>query len=201
MTRLFPNRLQGKRPIGALAATLLASFWIGCASSPSEDCERIPNFGLRCTVIAVPDPGTFKSAGVTTFLERRCGTLDCHGQKGRALRVYGLNGLRAPREGGVDTAAPTTDEEIASNFRSLVSLEPEELSRVVRTGQNADRLLLIQKAIGYDPDSPIPEQEGVQHKGGRVINRGFSDEGYRCLVSWIGNKPDPDACTAAANAY
>ncbi len=182
-----------------LTTSLGTALWFGCASSPSEDCEKIPGFGIRCTVLAVPDPGTFKSAGVSNFLERRCGTLDCHGQKGRALRVYGLNGLRAPREGGVDPNLPTTDEEVASNFRSLVSLEPEELTRVVRTGLNAERLLVIQKAIGYDPSSPDQDKQGVQHKGGPAIGAG--DNGYKCLIGWIGGKPDSNACTTAASAY
>ena len=37
---------------------------------------------------------TATQAGVSRLLEKRCGTLDCHGQVGRSLRLYGQFGLR-----------------------------------------------------------------------------------------------------------
>ena len=47
---------------------------------------------------------------VSEVLERRCGTLDCHGQPARPLRIYGNTGLRRPEpEAGTEDCAVDAD--------------------------------------------------------------------------------------------
>ena len=52
-------------------------------------CEEIP------VPIAVSCPSEADYVDyVSPVLEKRCGTLDCHGQLGRPLKFYSQNGLR-----------------------------------------------------------------------------------------------------------
>lgn len=50
---------------------------------------------LASTDFSCPSPDGFRV--VSQVLERRCGTLDCHGDESRSFRVYGRTGLRLPR--------------------------------------------------------------------------------------------------------
>jgi hypothetical protein len=130
--------------------------------------------------------------GVHAFLEKQCGTLDCHGQVGRPFRLYSVNGLRDPNDPtlvsglGAETAA-----ELYSNFLSAVGLEPEEMGRVVQGMDPPTALLIVKKPMGLE-----------SHKGGIRIVSG--DSMYACLTSWLsapsGKAPfDVDACTQAAS--
>ena len=58
----------------------VAVAFLGCVQDP----------GLQVT--ACPDLKTFSS--VSPVLEQRCGSLDCHGNIARPLRIYGARGLR-----------------------------------------------------------------------------------------------------------
>lgn len=157
-------------------------------------CGSIPD-NTRYTIVLAPDPGQFQ-AGVSRFFERRCGTLDCHGQVGRPLRIYGARGLRLSNDAGLrPTTGDTSIDEIASNYRSVVALQPEEMSRAVAaSGQNfaLEKLLIIMKPLGLD-------NGGFLHKGGSVISSG--DDGYRCMATWIQGAADEKACTTAADAF
>ncbi len=127
---------------------------------------------------------------VSTVLERRCGTLDCHGTQGRALRIYGQYGLRRPEpEGSPNVQSyddyytggqePTTDAELADNAASVCALEPEKMA-LVRDGEDEpESLTLMRKAILAE-----------KHKGGPVWNPG--NAGFRCLVSWLTYSDAPD---------
>lgn len=168
--------------VASLAAGALSFF--ACASVPDE---------TRYTQILAPDPAQFQ-AGVSFFLERRCGTLDCHGQPGRPLRIYGARGLRKQNDASLTPiSGDTSIEEIAANYRSVIGLEPEAMSRVVAAdGQLPERLLIIRKPIDIG-------EGGERHKGGPVISRG--SDGYLCLTSWLSNRTNVAKCTAAANAF
>ena len=193
-TRAKPSSLKKWAFVVGIAplayAMVVAS---GCASVPDE---------TRFTRLQVPDRTQFQTAGVSSFLERRCGTLDCHGQSSRALRIYGQFGLRSPTSldaAVTSNSSPTTDQEYASNFQSVVSLEPEELTRVVANkGVGAGRLLLILKALGYEPGK---NEEGVQHKGGSLIKQATNDYGYIGLVSWLEGSADAVACGKSQRSY
>jgi hypothetical protein len=148
--------------MGALVASSLS-----CASSVDSS---------RKTEILEPDYAVYQEF-VDPYLQRRCGTLDCHGQPGRAFRLYGVNGLR-PFEVGdggfaVSGSGATLEEEKRANFDSAIALEPEEMSRVMaRQGMNPTTLLLLRKPLKLE-----------RHKGGPAMIQ--DDDGYRCVTAWL----------------
>jgi hypothetical protein len=204
-----------------IAPFVLAAIAVACASPP--DPNRATTVGFFQPDL-VPGYTQFRDGKVSYFLERRCGTLDCHGQPGRPLRIYGRSGLRLPNQAGNrPNVGDTSEEEVASNYRSVVGLEPEVLNRVVAAGAPgaetprsvADcslsgepqvpclhHLLLVAKPLACNPlashgcsGTPV----GVEHKGGPVI--AVNDDGYSCIQTWLQNNVDADRCTRAAQAY
>lgn len=165
-----------------LAATL-ASLWGGC-SSPEQ--KSVP---FVC--------GDFESfAPVSTVLEARCGTLDCHGSLARPMRIFGQSGLRRPIdfaaaeagdpiqkaladevEAGADEYYPggaqaTTPSERLENYKAMCGLEPELTARVVQGSADVDTLTLFRKMRLLE-----------KHKGGRIFNEG--QPGDVCLAQWL----------------
>jgi len=123
---------------------------------------------------------TATQAGVSQVLQIRCGSLDCHGQVGRALRLYGEFGLRFV-EGDADNqpgSGATTDTEFEANYQSVIGLQPEYMT-------------LVYKPLQLE-----------RHKGGAVFVSG--DATYQCLTSWLesggdsGGSVDYDQCGLAA---
>jgi len=167
------------------AILAVATAW-SCASPPDD---------ARLTLITdKPDFDAFKNGKVSEFLERRCGTLDCHGRLERPLRIYGERGLRLPNDAGLlPGSGKTSDAEYTANYRSVLGLEPEQLNRVM-DGESPSILLLISKPLAYDPDRPGTDK-GVRHRGGPQIIEG--QEGYRCLYQWL-ERTTFNADTAAA---
>jgi hypothetical protein len=120
-------------------------------------------------------------ASVSTLLERRCGTLDCHGDGARPLRLYGQYGLRLRAEGEMTTSGDdvaTTETERQSNYRSVCGLEPEKTHLVVQGEAEPAELTLVRKP-----------RLSEKHKGGRVWNQGKPPD--RCLVNWLLAKYEP----------
>lgn len=125
---------------------------------------------------------------VSQLLEQKCGTLDCHGNDARPLRIYSQYGLRwaGDDETGEiysgNLAAPTTDEEIARNYFAVCGLEPEKMAFVqvdeADPEELAEQLTLVRKPRLTE-----------KHKGGRIWNRGKVDD--RCLVNWIAADYEP----------
>jgi hypothetical protein len=106
-------------------------------------------------------------------MERRCGTLDCHGGATIPMRLYGQFGRRHPAEQNVSGVAATTPLELEANYGAVCSVEPEKTAEQVDNfGQKAEELLIVRKARN---------EEG--HKGGRVVIAG--DVGDQCIVSWL----------------
>ncbi len=127
-----------------------------------------------------PDPELFAEA-VSPYLEKRCGTLDCHGSQQRPLRFYGQLGLRHITELNVSGGEPTTEAELADNYLSTCGLEPEKMQEAVTDlGASADQLKLIAKPRGQ-----------MDHKGGQVVVEG--DPGDRCISGWVGQISEEDA--------
>ena len=152
------------------------------SSACLEDPEGRKAF--RC-----PNPDVF-TLFVSPMIERRCGTLDCHGNDFRPMRIYGELGLRHPqptpdgiynRTGG----NATTQFEAFENYRSICATEPEKIAEVEADpgGQSVNNLLLVRKARG---------QEG--HKGGKVFNS--FDDSDLCVVGWL-RGDNPKAVRAA----
>jgi hypothetical protein len=168
-----------KRPGAATAAFALAlvSACTGGIEPPGSPGVESSN-GLLA-----PARATFQPVG--DVLQASCGTLDCHGQVGRNLRLYGGRGLRlAPENNSADD--PTTPREYDESYWSIIGLEPEELSEVVRDqGRFPERLTLVRKA-----------REKEKHKGGRLFVAG--DVRDRCLISWLAGAVDAAACKTGA---
>ena len=143
----------------ALVFTMLS----GCASAPDPG---------RLTDVIVPDFDTYVSS-VDAYLTRRCGSLDCHGQPGRAYRIYSREGFRLVQlqDGGlVSGQQPTQPEEQRANFQALVSVEPEEMSRLMaRQGDNPNALLFLRKPLKLE-----------RHKGGPAM---AEDDPWVCRSS------------------
>ena len=141
------------------------------------------------TTIDAPAESTFKPMG--DFMIRRCGTLDCHGQIGRNLRLYGEWGMRLASS-DVPGQSPTTAAEYEADYETVIGLEPEILSQVVmQGGSNPTRLRLFSKPMGL-----------LEHKGGTLIPENPSvvltnDPQYTCIVSWLSQSVNTMACQTA----
>jgi hypothetical protein len=142
----------------------------GCSGIPSvNDYETIdgPPFGSQGI--------TFQP--VSRVMEARCGTLDCHGQISRPLRIFGQQGLRLPTmhpEPGYVTAGTvgTTPEELLANYASMIGLEPEKLKKVVEGQADPDSLTLVRKPRLTE-----------KHKGGKIWSQ--NDFGDACIIKWL----------------
>jgi hypothetical protein len=144
----------------------------------------ITDADLAPTKSSCPAPDDFRI--VSQVLERRCGTLDCHGQEGRPFRVYGRDGLRKPDsgQGGEYVSGgmvETTDSEVDSNYHSACGLEAERMANVVAKKEPLATLTVVRK----------PRLEEA-HKGGMVLPRASS--GDKCFTSWIAGAVDHQAC-------
>jgi hypothetical protein len=172
---------------GALATCLATWLAAGTLVLFSNACSS-PDSGAISQLV-LPDKDQFINQGVNTFMEKRCGSLDCHGQIGRPLRIYSSNGLRkndGPK--GVRDTRATQPDEILANYYSVVGLEPEEISYGRATEGAFVDFLLLKKPLGID-------QGGVRHKGGSVLRS--TDSGFECLITWVSGATDQAKCADA----
>ncbi len=132
--------------------------------------------------VAVPSRSDFSP--VADAMELHCGTLDCHGQVGRNMRLYGQYGLRlSPNDDPLTEA--TSEAEYDASYESIVGLEPEAVSSVVLHNAGPDALTMVRKARGIE-----------QHKGGQLMTEG--DPLDRCIVGWLTGSLDATACAPKA---
>lgn len=141
----------------------------------------------------LPDKASFIDNKVSLFMEVRCGGLDCHGQEGRPLRIYGQTGLRLrARDDGQRDNSPTTDEERTENYLSVIGLEPEAMAECFESkGENFATFQLLKKPLDI-------ENDGIRHKGGPVLRPTQSDPGWQCLYGWVSDNVDATQCELAA---
>ncbi|MDB4935553.1 MAG: hypothetical protein JWP87_2525 [Labilithrix sp.] len=160
--------------LAALASLALLATWSGACAPPPEDAT---------IGIVTPDPAQFPP--VSMLLDRRCGSLDCHGARTRNLQIYGCEGLRlGDASPGCRNASgtDTTAEEHDATFRSLVALEPAVMTAVVLgKGGSPELLTFVRKARGTEA-----------HKGGTLVTPG--DDQDVCITSWLAGTTDADAC-------
>lgn len=151
-----------------LALAALGALVTAC-STPDTDA-RVSPIG--------PDRASF--GPVAQMLGRRCGSLDCHGETHRNLRLYGYGGLRL--DPATLPEADITDAEIDADYDAVIALEPEKMADLVREKGNApERLTLVRKARGAE-----------DHKGGNPIIAG--DDADKCLETWLASATDVAAC-------
>lgn len=133
--------------------------------------------------VALPEPDVDAYAEhVHPFAERACGSLDCHGDPGRPLRLYAEEiGLRARDE---LRGTPLTDAELRSNALALVGIDPWPAS--------LDDHLALRKPLRVGAG-------GVEHEGDDLwLDR--ADPAYACLRGWLAGAVDAARCRAAAVA-
>jgi hypothetical protein len=165
----------GLRPRHCLTALLALA---ACQAIVGDPGGQPPEGRNRAALLA-PARATFEP--VDDVLQPSCGTLDCHGQDGRNLRLYGGRGLRLSQLGN-SADDPTTPAEYDQSYLALVGLEPEVMSDVVADGgQRPERLTIVRKARNLE-----------HHKGGKLFDAG--DDRDRCLTSWLAGALDADAC-------
>jgi hypothetical protein len=171
-------------PMRRAVLVLLVTAVAGCASRPDDGST--PEL-----VVADLDLATYSSA-VHPVLERRCGSIDCHGQLPRGLRVYGENGMRLPNTRGLTPGVgATTPEEARATYESIVGLEPEKTNQLA---SRTPRLL----ADAYDLTFLSKPLELERHRPGRSLAKGQPAE--QCITSWLLGKVDRALCDAAMNA-
>jgi hypothetical protein len=134
--------------------------------------------------------GADYAAHVQPYLELTCATLDCHGNPGRALRLYSELGLRAsdslrsqPVSSTTEPSAITQDE-LDANVLSFASVAIEAKS----PSQHLALLKPLAASAG-----------GVKHIGG-VHWLSPKDSGYLCLRAWLIGDVQADLGDACARA-
>ncbi|MEZ4222759.1 MAG: hypothetical protein R3B13_17595 [Polyangiaceae bacterium] len=165
------NLSQFRAPLSALVGgALLAASLLAC-SGPAEN----DRFGMLT-------PPRDQFAPASEMLGAHCGSLDCHGQPGRNLRLYHFNGLRLDEVSG---AGVTSNAEHEANFQSVILLEPEAMFDLVKGGgRNPELLSIVRKARGTEA-----------HKGGKRWTPG--DAADTCFATWLAGAINLDACAAA----
>jgi hypothetical protein len=182
--KTVPSRSRYGRPLAQGLVAVIAIAAAGCSSvDPTEGVlVKGPKFGT--------DGASFRP--ISSVLERRCGTLDCHGSTYRPLKIYGQVGLRRPEVMGSPNVTsfkdyysggpePTTGAELLDNYRSAIGLEPEITDLVVAGRSQPDALTLVRKPRLRE-----------KHKGGLIWNQ--SDPGDLCLVNWLTGSDDTTPC-------
>jgi len=170
-------------------STLLASA-LGLAGAlvclgASTGCVILgtPDGSTLTTVVGPPSGVDFKPVGL--YVVHRCGSLDCHGEVGRNMRIYGEYGLRLD-DAGSPNGGLTTADELTADYQTIVSLEPEIMSEVVQSGgANPFDLTFIRKPTAVE-----------HHKGGQLITSA-TDPQFLCLTSWLASNVDKTSCSAA----
>ncbi len=157
--------------VTALALALAATAALASACGPAGQGELV--------VPATLDVATYENE-VHPYLERRCATLDCHGDPGRPLRLYAETGLRAV---GRDRSLPLDADEIAQNIAAIVELDPSA---------DPDHHILVLKPLA-------PDAGGMEHVGD-TIWAARSDPGYVCLREWLAHRGTATSCTDAFTA-
>jgi hypothetical protein len=166
----------------ALALALTAPACLDGEIVPTDAERAAAAAAMPPTTMAAPPRAGFEA--VADALVATCGTLDCHGQTGRNLRLFGGHGLRLAKSDDPGGRA-TTAAEYQASYWSTIGLEPELLDEVVRDGgKQPDRLMIVRKARGE-----------VKHKGGTLMQA--NDQLDRCLQLWLAGHPDSDICDNA----
>lgn len=133
---------------------------------------------------------------VSLVLERRCGTIDCHGTLARPLRIYSAGGLRlgtleeiadpglAFENGTIPGGDATSEAEFEANRQAVCGLEPEKTALAVAGTIPPEELMVLRKPLELE-----------EHKGAQLFLPG--DPGATCLSCWVRGFPDVIECADA----
>jgi hypothetical protein len=185
--------LPNETPFASRVATAMVVACAGVLAMLIGTAACAKDYSSYVTEVDAPDFGQFEGqnlsatqAGVSRVLELRCGTLDCHGQIGRPLRIYGQFGLRFVDDAGnVPGQGATTQTEYEANYQSVIGLQPEIMTLVVEQELPPESLMLLRKPLQLE-----------RHKGGAVFVEG--DDTYNCFTTWLGGQVDYTSCGNAA---
>jgi hypothetical protein len=158
----------------AALAVWVALFLVGCGGD-LQTTSADPSGRL-----GVPARTGFEV--VADAMQLHCGTLDCHGQTGRNMRLYGQYGLRLDPNND-PLGQTTTAAEYDASYASMVGLEPEAMSKVVHLQALPETLTMVRKPRGIE-----------LHKGGILDMQG--DALDRCMVGWLVGMTDATACNS-----
>jgi len=173
MSSKAQNRSRTFRTLVASLAAACSAALLGACSGPSAN----DTFSFTA-----PDGTTFPP--VSDALEIRCGTLDCHGNFYRNMRLFGIYGVRL-NTSLVTGRDPTSPDEYQRNYQSVISIEPENFASIVANhGQGFDHWVVVLKGTNAEV-----------HKGGQRMKKG--DPTYTCLLSWVTGAVNMDACNQA----
>jgi hypothetical protein len=165
----------------AAPAALLSLLSLAASGCSGDEYAESQVFACpsRTVFTGVDEGGGAALPSVSAYMERRCGTLDCHGGPTIPMRLYSEFGRRHPSEGNLTGDLPTTPLELEANYGAVCAVEPELMAKQVGTafGATAEELLLVRKARGI---------EG--HKGGAIMKKG--DAADQCILQWLrGGEP------------
>lgn len=172
--------MRSASQIGLFAAVFaFGSFGVSGCLGDEATATQVFACPSEAVFTGVSGDGGPAIASVNAFMERRCGTLDCHGIATIPMRLYGRYGRRLDPNDYPGKGPGTTLDELAANYASVCSVEPEKTAEQVQNfGQKAEELLIVRKARGI---------EG--HKGGVVMKEGSPAD--QCIVGWLrGQKLD-----------
>jgi hypothetical protein len=146
-----------------------AALALSCASKPDSSSQP----SLQ---VADVDPAGFRD-NVEPVFERRCASIDCHGQVSAGMRLYSEDGLRLPNSDNLAAGSgPTSVDEINANYIALVGLQPELITSLManpgRTADDVRHLLILAKPLQLE-----------RHKGGPALLLGEPAE--ECIEIWL----------------
>ncbi len=184
----FSPRLGARWPSGRLSLLLLILL-AGC----TRDFDRPQAFD--CPTVPIDD---FRK--VSAVMEKRCGSLDCHGNLARPMRIMGSTGLRlftpeefddpalAEENGGTPGGKKaTTNQELEQNRLSLCGVEPLRTEQVLMGELEPEELIVIRKPTLRE-----------RHKGSQVFLKG--GVGEQCVASWLRGEVITEECVDAVQA-
>lgn len=163
MTPWILSRLLRPR---LLLSGLLGAMALGCTDTTISE---VP--------LTIGDPLEFGTE-VQDYVGYRCGSLDCHGDMGRTLRIYAERGLRAGdalRDQGIGS------NEVGENLVSMAAFDT--------LGAPVSESLILLKALAVDAG-------GMAHEGGAVWDS-VEAPGYQCLFAWLSGRSAEPASQAA----
>jgi hypothetical protein len=144
------------------------------------------------TTLDAGDPAAF-GQHVQPYVQTACATLDCHGDRGRALRLYSELGLRDDDALRSEPVAEASDP-VALTFAEL-DANVRALAAVGLQARSPSEHLALRK--------PLASKHGGIHHVGGVHWHSRQDPGYLCLRQFLladGPADAADSCAQALDA-